>query len=96
MPTAKELSDAIRMKRKKLKAGGVAEMVDTAPGPQMNAQDVYNNKQTAQMRETMDIPDPHEGPSDPADNTLDDTQKTSALKKKMAMIARILGTLSVG
>ncbi len=94
--SAKAMSDAIRMKRKKLKEDGVENMVDTAPGPQMNPQDILNLKQQAQIDETLDLPEKSEAPSDPADPTLDETQKMSGLKKKMARIARILGSLSVG
>lgn len=96
MISAKAMSEAIRMKRKKVKEAGTENMIDTAPGPQMNPQDILNLKQEAQMDELMDLPEKSSAPCDPADATLDDTQKTSALKKKMARIARILGTLSVG
>lgn len=96
MFSAKAMSDAIRMKRKKVKSDGVDNMIDTAPGPQMNPGDIMNLKQKAQMEETMDLEDKSEAPSDPADPSLDDTQKMAGLKKKMARIARILGTLSIG
>lgn len=96
MISAKALSDAIRMKRKKLKADGVENMIDTAPGPQMNPQDIHNLKMEAQYRDTMDIPDRPEGESDPANAELDDSQKVSALKKKMSRLARILDNLSIG
>lgn len=97
MNSAKMLSDKIRMKRKRLKEEGVDNMVDTAALPQMNPQDVMDLKQTAQWRETMDIPDPKEGPSDPADADIKGgSQDMSELKKQMAMIARIINKLSVG
>ena len=97
MMDAKAMSEAIRMKRKKLKDDGVENMVDTAALPQMNPQDVLNLKQKAQMEETMDLPDKEEGPSDPADANIEGTsQSHEHLKKKMAMIRKIIGTLSVG
>jgi len=96
MPSAKQMSEAIRMKRKKLKDEGVDNMVDTAALPQMNPQDVLNLKQKAQMEETMDLPEKSEAPSDPADPNLDDTQKLNELKKRMARVSRILGSMSVG
>ncbi len=98
MFSAKSMSDAIRMKRKKVKEDGVENMIDTAPGPQMNPGDILNLKQEAQMDETMDLPEKSEAPSDPADGSIDSesSQNVSALKKKMARIARILGSLSVG
>lgn len=97
MISAKALSSAIRMKRKKLKEEGVENMIDTAPGPQMNPQDIYNNKQVAQYRETMDTPEKNEAPSDPADESIDGTSQEKAhLKKQMARVAKILGRLSVG
>jgi hypothetical protein len=97
MLDAKAMSEAIRMKRKKLKDDGVENMVDTAALPQMNPQDVFNLKQKAQMEETMHLPKKDEAPSDPADANIDGTSQESAmLKKKMAMIARYIGTLSVG
>lgn len=94
---AKQMSEAIRMKRKKVKADGVENMIDTAPGPQMNPQDVYNLKQKAVMEETMDLPEKSMAPSDPADAQVSGTsQDVAMLKKKMARLAKILGTLSVG
>jgi len=97
MYDAKAMSEAIRMKRKKLKDEGVENMVDTAALPQMNPQDVFNLKQKAHMHETMDIPDEKEGPSDPADANIEGTsQSEEHLKKKMAMIRKIIGTLHVG
>lgn len=97
MPSAKALSDAIRMKRKKIKEDGVGNMVDTAPGPQMNPQDILNLKQQAQMEDTMDLPEKSEAPMDPVDPQVKGTSQDLAdLKKKMARIGRILGTLSVG
>jgi hypothetical protein len=97
MMSAKAMSDAIRMKRKTLKAEGVDKMVDTAALPQMNPTDVLNLKQEAQMDETMDLPEKNEAPSDPADADISGTSQDMAeLKKKMARIERILGTLKVG
>lgn len=97
MMSAKGMSDAIRMKRKKLKDDGIENMVDTAALPQMNPQDVLNLKQKAQMHETMDIPEAHEGPSDPADADISGgSQDMTDLKKKMAMIGKILAKMSIG
>lgn len=96
MYSAKGLSEAIRVKRKKLKEDGVENMIDTAPAPQMNPQDIHNLKMDAQIDETLDLPEKSEAPSDPADSRLDETQETSGLKKRMARVARILGTLSIG
>lgn len=97
MLSAKSMSEAIRMKRKKLKEDGVENMVDTTAAPQMNPGDVLNLKQEAQMDETMDLPEKNEAPSDPADARVSGTsQDVGALKKKMARIAKILGSLSVG
>lgn len=97
MMDAKAMSDAIRMKRKKVKDEGVENMVDTAALPQMNPQDVLNLKQKAQIEETLDVPDKKEGPDDPADADIEGTsQSETHLKKKMAMIRKIIGTLSVG
>lgn len=97
MMSAKSMSEAIRMKRKNLKEDGVDNMVDTAALPQMNPQDVFNLKQKAQMEETMDLPPKSDAPDDPANEDIDGTsQDKMALKKKMAMIAKIIGRLSVG
>lgn len=97
MISAKSMSDAIRMKRKKIKDDGVDNMVDTAALPQMNPQDVLNLKQKAQMEETMDLPEKSMAPDDPADADINgSSQDVTHLKKQMARIAKILGTLSVG
>lgn len=97
MMSAKSMSESIRMKRKKIKEDGVDNMVDTAPLPQMNPQDILNLKQEAQMDETMDLPEKNMAPSDPADAQISGTsQDMEALKKKMARVERILGTLKVG
>lgn len=94
---AKQMSEAIRMKRKNLKDDGVENMVDTAALPQMNPQDVLNLKQKAQMEETLDLPEKSMAPDDPADADISGTsQETAVLKKKMARLAKILGSLSVG
>ena len=93
---AKAMSDAIRMKRKKVKEEGLDNMVDTAALPQMNPQDIYNLKQRAQISETLDTPDPEMGPEDPADPSLDETQTHSGLEKRMARLERILGSLKMG
>lgn len=93
--SAKQLSEAIRMKRKKLKRDGVENMVDTAPAPQMDPNAILLNKQTAQYRETMGTPEPMEGPSDPADETLDGTQEEAELKRRMARVGRTLAKLKV-
>lgn len=96
MLDAKKLSEAIRMKRKKVKEEGVDNMIDTAPGPQMNPQDILNMKQEAQIDETLDLPDKSMAPSDPADPSLDETQEEKALKRRMARVDKILSMLSVG
>lgn len=97
MIDAKMLSDRIRMKRKKVAADGVENMVDTAPGPQMNPQDILDLKQHAQMDETMGLPKKSMAPSDPADNDISGTsQDKAALAKHMARVKKIIGTLSVG
>lgn len=100
MIDAKKLSEAIRMKRKKLKEDGVENMVDTGPAPQMNPEDILYAKQQAQWHDTMDLPEKNEAPSDPANGNLHDpdgsSQDTEQLKKKMARVASILSRLSVG
>lgn len=100
MLDAKKLSDAIRMKRKKVKEEGVDNLLDTAPGPQMNPQDIYNLKHKAQIEETLDVPPKSEAPSDPADASLNDpdgsSQDVADLKRKMDRVERILSRLSVG
>lgn len=97
MIDAKSLSERIRMKRKKLKADGVENMVDTAPGPQMNPQDVMDNKQTAQWSETLDLPNKSSAPSDPADESISGTsQDEAALKRHMSRVKKIIGSLSIG
>ncbi len=96
MYSAKQMSDAIRMKRKKIQEDVPADVVDTAPRSQVNPTDILNNKYDAQIHETLDLPEKSSAPSDPADAELGDSQKESSLKKKMARIAKILGSLSVG
>lgn len=95
MHSAKQMSEAIRMKRKKLKDDGVDEMVDTAPGPQMNPGDILNLKQQAQMEETLDTPEKSMAPSDPADPELDETQEESGLKKRMARVKATMGKMKM-
>lgn len=97
MLDAKKMSEAIRMKRKKVKEDGVENMIDTAPGPQMNPQDIHNNKMNAQVEETMDSPEKSMAPSDPADEDISGTsQDLEELKRQMARVEKILGRLSVG
>lgn len=95
MISAKALSEAIRMKRKKVKADGVENMVNTAPGPQMNPQDILLNKQTAQWRQTMGTAEPMTGPSDPADEALDGTQEKAELSRRMSRVQRSFNKLRV-
>lgn len=92
---AKMLSEAIRMKRKKIKEEGVENMVDTAALPLMNPQDVLNLKQQAQIDDTLDLPEKIEAPCDPADASLDETQETSGLAKRMSRLEKILGSMKM-
>lgn len=97
MSMAKMLSEKIRMKRKKVKEDGVDNMVDTAPGPQMNPQDILLNKNEAQWSETMDLPKKSMAPSDPADESIAGTsQEKMALQRHMSRVKKIIGSLSVG
>ena len=94
MLSAKAMSEAIRLKRKKVQDDGVDNMVDTAALPQMNPQDIMNLKQQAQMHETMDIPKKSEAPSDPSDERIDGTsQDIAELKKQMSRIEKIFARL---
>lgn len=99
MIDAKKLSEAIRMKRKKVKEEGLDNMVDTGPAPQMNPQDVWNEEKMAQHEET--IPGADEIGSGPDLPTLDrpqenDSQDIDELKRQMARVEKILNRLSVG
>lgn len=97
MINAKMLSERIRMKRKQVKADGVENMVDTAPGPQMNPQDILFNKQEAQWDRTMDLPPKSKAPSDPADESIEGTsQDKMALDRHMARVKKLITMLSVG
>jgi hypothetical protein len=97
MLDAKALSEAIRVKRKKLKEDGVENMIDTDPHPQMNPQDILNLKQKAQMEETMDLEPKSEAPSDPAHADISgSSQDVDDLKRQMARVEKILSRLSVG
>lgn len=88
------MSEAIRMKRKKVKEDGLDNMLDTAPGPQMNPQDILNLKQKAQMEETMDIPEKSMAPSDPADENINATdQEKSELARRMKRIKGVFDKL---
>ena len=95
MISAKKMSEAIRMKRKKVKEDGVDNMIDTAPGPQMNPQDILNNKQKAQIEETIDTPEKSSAPSDPADEDISASdQEKAELKKRMMRIKGVFDKLS--
>lgn len=94
MLSASKMSEAIRMKRKKVKEEGLDHMIDTAPGPQMNPQDILNLKQEAQMDDTMDLPEKSTAPSDPADADIQGTsQELSDLKRKMARVKAVFDSL---
>lgn len=94
MISAKKMSEAIRMKRKKVKEDGVENMIDTAPGPQMNPGDILNEKQQAQMEETMDTPVKSSAPSDPADEDIKgSSQDTEELKRRMARTKAVFDKL---
>src|ERR1035437_7958511 len=98
MLSAAKMSEAIRMKRKKVKEEGVDNMLDTAPGPQMNPQDIHNLKLHAEEEELGDpdhtFDEKSSAPSDPADADLSgSSQEVDVLKKKMAMVEKILGRL---
>lgn len=97
MSMAKMLSEKIRMKRKKLQEDGVENMVDTAPGPQMNPQDILFNKQTAQWQDTMGTPKKSMAPSDPADEDISGTsQDEASLTRHMSRVKKIIRGLSIG
>lgn len=99
MLDARKMSEAIRMKRKKLKDDGVENMVATEPKPQMNPQDIWNEEKMAQHEET--IPGADEIGTGPGLPTMegpqkDDSQDVDDLKRKMDRVERILSKLSVG
>lgn len=97
MLDAKMMSEKIRMKRKKVAADGVENMVDTAPGPQMNPQDILFNKQTAQWQETMGTPPKSMAPSDPADeSTAGTSQDKAALAKHMSRVRKSIASMRMG
>lgn len=91
--SAKSLSDAIRMKRKKLKDDGVANMVDTKAIPQMDPNGIAETKEKAQIEETLDVPEKSMAPDDPADSTLDETQTEAGLAKRMRRVKSAFGKL---
>lgn len=94
MIDAKSLSSRIRMKRKKVKEDGVENMVDTAPGPQMNPQDVLFTKNEAQWSKTMDLPKKNSAPDDPADERTEGTsQDKAALSRHMSRVKKIISSL---
>lgn len=96
MYSAKQMSDAIRMKRKKVKEDGVENMVDTDSHPQMNPQDIYNDKLYGQVEATLESPEKSMAPDDPADADIAGTsQELAALKMKMAKVRKILAKLSM-
>lgn len=51
----KKLSQIIREKKKKM-LEAEPELIDTAPTPDMNAQDVYDLMQKGRIEETLDTP----------------------------------------
>lgn len=96
--SAKALSEAIRVKRKRLRESGDERLVDTAALPLMNPQDIWNKEKEAQMEET--IPGATErgaGPMSPnmEEPQKEDSQDVAILKKKMAMVGRILARLKM-
>ncbi len=98
MMSAMKMSEAIRMKRKKVKEEGLDNTLDTAPGPQMNPQDIHNMKLHAEEEELGDpkhtFDEKSMAPDDPADADLSGTsQELATLKKKMAMIESIFNKL---
>lgn len=99
MLSAEMLSKKIRMRRKGLKEEGVENMIDTAPLPQMNPQDIWNLEKQAQMEETIPGADEIEaGPMSPVmeEEDPENSQDIAVLKKHMARIGKILNKLSVG
>lgn len=94
MISAKRMSEAIRMKRKKVKEEGVENMVDTRSLPQMDPDSIMLNKQEAQIDETLDLPEKSEAPSDPADEDISATdQELDELKKRMKRIKGVFDKL---
>lgn len=96
MMSATKMSEAIRMRRKKLRDEGVDKMVDTAALPQMNPQDVWNEEKKAQMEET--IPGADEIGTGPGEATMetkqaDDSQDTEMLKKRMSRVRMLFDSL---
>lgn len=93
---AKQMSAAIRGKRKEVKEEGLENMLDTGPAPQMNPQDILLMKQEAQWDETMDLSEKSMAPSDPADADIAGTsQDKEYLKRELERLSRIIGTLKL-
>lgn len=96
MMSASKMSEAIRMKRKKLKDDGLENMVDTAPGPQMNAQDVWNEEKKSQREEL--VSGAGDEPSGPGSATMegeqkDNSQSEEVLEKRMARVRMLFDSL---
>ncbi len=94
MHSATKMSEAIRMKRKKLRDEG--DLTDTSPKPGMNPQNVWDEEKKAQIEQT--IPGAGDGSTAPGEATMetaqaDDSQDTEVLKKRMARVRMLFDSL---
>lgn len=91
---AKKFSKIIRDKKKKL-AMSQPEIVDTSPGPDMNAQDVYDMEEQGRIEETLHTP--HKINADEAD--MDDSYGGVGIapveKSRMARLRKYLDGLDL-
>lgn len=88
------ISKAIRAKKKKM-ATSEPEMVGTSPGPDMNAQDVYDIEQDARVESTLMSPKKINADETMMNDTHDGVGLTPEEKTRMARLRAYLDGLEL-
>lgn len=94
---AKKLSEAIRMKKKKMLEAD-PELIDTSPTPDMNAQDVYDLEQKGRIEGTLMTP--HKIDSDDAMMAMGEDEAMNVgvsedEKKRMERLRMFIGSMDI-
>ncbi len=88
------LSKSIREQKKK-RANKEPELVDTSPGPDLNAQDIYDIDQDARIESTLNSPEKSNADETMMNETYHGVGLSPAEKKRMGRLRSYMETMEL-
>jgi len=89
-----KISEVIRMKKKKMMEAD-PELIGTSPGPDMNAQDIYDMEQTARIESTLETPHKINADDTMMDESYDGVGLSPEEKKRMGRLRMYMAGLDL-